>query len=70
MGKRSLTTDAEVKAAVDSLLGAFGVLGDAEPEPDSGFGAAAPKTLTTGERRETAPSARVDALWGEPGRTK
>lgn len=60
-GKKSLTTDAEVKAEVDQLLGAFGVLGEAEPD----FSDAAPPRLDRGEPKTTpAPSADADALWG------
>ena len=65
-GKKSLQTDAEVKAAVDSLLGQFGVVGEAEGD----FGDGAPPVVKTGERADAAPSANVDALWGGAGRKK
>lgn len=58
--KRSLTTDAEVKAEVDSLLGAFGVVGEAEGD----FAEGAPPALKSGEKHAPAPSADADALWG------
>ncbi len=58
--KKSLVTDDEVKAEVDSLLGHFGVVGEAEGD----FGVGAPPAVKTGERLDRAPSADVDALWG------
>ena len=59
-GKKVLKTDAEVKAEVDSLLGQFGVVGEAEGD----FGEGALPAVKDGERKETAPSGDVDALWG------
>lgn len=59
-GKKSLKTDAEVKAEVDQLLGAFGVVGEAEAD----FAAEALPSLQSGERSTPAPSADADALWG------
>jgi hypothetical protein len=58
--KKALTTDAAIKAEVDSLLGTFGVVGEAEGD----FGDDAPPAVKTGERSDTAPSAEADALWG------
>lgn len=58
--KRSLKTDAEVKAEVDVLLGAFGVVGEAEAD----FADGALPAVTSGERNHPAPSADADALWG------
>jgi len=61
VGKRSLQSDAEIKAEVDGLLGAFGVVGEADPsfEDDD-----RPK-LKSGEKAGTPiPSADADALWG------
>lgn len=59
-GKKSLTTDADVKAEVDSLLGAFGIVGEAEAD----FADDAPPSLKSGDRSTPAPSADADALWG------
>ncbi len=59
-GKKTLETDAEVKAAVDSLLGQFGVVGEAEGDFDEG----ALPVVKNGERHQGAPSGEVDALWG------
>ena len=58
--RKSLTTDAEVKAEVDQLLGAFGIVGEAEAD----FAEDAPPALKSGERSTPAPSADADALWG------
>jgi hypothetical protein len=67
-GKRRLETDAEVKQAVDELLGQFGVVGEAEA--DFAEGGAVPK-VADGERRDVVPSGDVDALWGtRPGKRK
>lgn len=61
MGKRKLESDADVKAEVDGLLGAFGVVGEADPSFDD----AAPRPkLADGERATPPPSADADALWG------
>jgi hypothetical protein len=65
-GKKSLKTDAEVRSAVDALLGQFGVVGEAEGD----FGDEAPPVVKTGERVGSAPSAKVDALWGGGGKQK
>ena len=59
-GKKVLKTDAEVKAEVDSLLGQFGVVGEAEGD----FGEGTLPAVKDGERKGTAPSGEVDALWG------
>lgn len=68
---RKLDTDEQVKAAVDELLGAFAAPPDAEPD-DTGFeeDAPAPKPITDGDTRTTAPSADADALWGKPKKKK
>lgn len=58
--KRSLTTDAEVKAEVDALLGAFGVVGEAAGD----FSEGAVPAVKSGEQLAPAPSADADALWG------
>ena len=56
-----VNTTAEVKAEVDSLLGAFGVVGEAEAD----FSEGAPPKLADGERvKPPPPSADADALWG------
>jgi len=61
----SLKTDAEVSAAVDSLLASFGVPDDG-PRADEGFGGKAGHTFDDGERSDTpAGSADVDTLWGK-----
>ena len=59
-GKKTLKTDADVKAEVDSLLGQFGVVGEAEGDFDDG----ALPVVKNGERHQGAPSGEVDALWG------
>ena len=59
-GKKTLKTDADVKAEVDSLLGQFGVVGEAEGDFDDG----ALPVVKNGERLQVAPSGEVDALWG------
>ncbi|MDP2275778.1 MAG: hypothetical protein Q8N23_02975 [Archangium sp.] len=59
-GKKTLESDAEVKAAVDSLLGQFGVVGEADGDFDDG----ALPVVKNGERADLAPSGEVDALWG------
>lgn len=58
--KKALKTDAEVKAEVDGLLGAFGVVGEAEAD----FADGSVPRVKSGERLDTAPSADADALWG------
>lgn len=58
--KKTLASDAELKAEVDALLGEFGVVGEAEGD----FGDEAPPSVKTGERLDVAPSADQDALWG------
>ncbi len=60
-GKKTLKTDAEVKAEVDSLLGQFGVVGEAEGDFDDG---ALPVVKNGEGRHQVAPSGDVDALWG------
>lgn len=58
--KKALKTDAEVKAEVDQLLGAFGVVGEAEAD----FADGPLPVVKSGERLQPAPSADADALWG------
>ena len=58
--KKALKTDAEVKAEVDSLLGQFGVVGEAEGD----FGEEKVPVVKNGERSVHTPSGDVDALWG------
>ncbi|MFT3710264.1 MAG: hypothetical protein QM817_21765 [Archangium sp.] len=60
MGKRSLKTDAEVKAEVDGLLGQFGVVGEADPSFDD---EAQPKVKNGEQTEELPPSADSNALW-------
>lgn len=64
--KKALQTDDDVKAEVDSLLGQFGVVGEAEADFDEG---ALPK-VKNGEHVGPAPSGDVDALWGGGGKKK
>jgi hypothetical protein len=66
----SLTSDAEVEAAVDELLGAFAADPGAEPD-DTGFvdPARAPM-LAPSEGSGPAPSADPDALWSAPARPR
>ena len=59
-GKKTLKTDADVKAEVDSLLGQFSIVGEAEGDFDDG----ALPVVKNGERLQVAPSGEVDALWG------
>jgi hypothetical protein len=66
MAKRSLVSDDEVSAAVDGLLAGFGVPDDGRAVDDTGFGdGAAAKVLADGAPAGVAPSAGVEALWGE-----
>lgn len=69
MGKRTLKTEEEVKAEVDGLLGAFGVIGEADPSFDEE--GEAPVKLKNGERpAPLPPSAEADALWGGGSKKK
>ena len=58
-GKKALKSDAEVKAAVDSLLGEFGVIGEAEGDFDE---SAVPVVKNGGTGQHLASSG--DDLWG------
>ena len=60
-GKKALKTDAEVKAEVDSLLGQFGVVGEAEGDFAQG---AVPVVKNGDSAKHVATSGEVDALWG------
>lgn len=60
MGKRSLKTDAEVKAEVDGLLGQFGVVGEADPSFEDEV---QPKVKNGEHKTELPPSADSNALW-------
>lgn len=64
--KKRLETDAEVKGAVDELLGQFGLVAEA----DGDFADGATPKVADGERRDVAPSGEVDALWGGAPRKK
>lgn len=60
-GKKALKSDAEVKAAVDLLLGEFGVVGEAEGD----FGEGEVPRVKNGESGHyVATSADADSLWG------
>lgn len=60
-GKKALKSDDEVKAAVDSLLGEFGVVGEAEGD----FGEGEVPRVKNGESgHSVATSADADSLWG------
>ena len=59
-GKKELKTDAEVKSAVDSLLGQFGVVGEA----DGDFGEGEVPVVKDGGRHDHVASGDADALWG------
>ena len=58
--KKELKTDAEVKSAVDSLLGQLGVVGEAEGD----FGEGALPVVKDGGRHDHVASGDADALWG------
>jgi len=61
MAKKSLKTDDEVKAAVDGLLGEFGLVGEAEADFAEG---ALPKVKNGESGHHVASSPDADALWG------
>lgn len=60
-GKKALKTDAEVKAEVDSLLGEFGVIGEAEGDFEEGE---VPVVKNGGTGQHVASSGEVHDLWG------
>lgn len=58
--KKELSTAADVKRAVDSLLGQFGVVGEAEAD----FGMGSAPVVKDGQRHDHVASGDADALWG------
>ena len=58
--KKELSTNAEVKSAVDSLLGQFGEVGEAEAD----FGRGSVPVVKDGQRHDHVASGDADALWG------